>query len=584
MDLYQKGVVDSGSNVNTKRSTFDLSHSYKSGVRSGLLIPFFMEEVLPGDTFSVGTSFVTRMLTPAVPVMDNAFLDYFFFYVPARIACNKEGTDDKTFQRVMGENTTTAWASQNLPEMPSVNLYDVFMAVNYWCNSNVSGYGPMSNADKYKEVLKKFSRTLWCYFGNPALPCLSTWGVSGVPTMSEAQMRKIKVTLAPFYAYQTIWNRRFRNENVTNPRYLTGSQLVIAEPYELAKMHDVFTDALPAPQKGDSVALNFLSGYAPIDTSASFYDFSGMNPPALKTRNPITSDNLLGINSIGVIDTTNATGAHLSDNIVTGSNLVANLNEATGNTVLDVNSLRFSLSLQSLYELEARTGSRYKEQLMAQFNVEARDLPLDDPEYLGGKHVPINIDTVLATTGTSTQALGDTGAFSNTYDNDGVFTKSFTQHGFVIGCFGIRTHQSYFQGISKKWRHLTKLDFFNRMFAHIGEQPIKLSELYLAGANDDHVFGYQEAWYEYRAHEDQITGSLNPIYGEEGLKKWTFANGFASTPSLSDAFMFQSPDNVGDTLVDTTAYTQFICDFYFNVIVARELPLFSTPSSLIGRY
>lgn len=583
MDLYEKGIVDVGSNVNTKRSTFDLSHSYKTGISSGKLVPFFMEEVLPGDSFSVGTSFVTRMLTPAVPVMDNAFLDYFFFFVPARIAMNKEGTDGKHFQRVMGENTTSAWAATSLPEVPSIDLYSVFNAVNNWCNFNVSGYGSMSNANKYKEILKKFSRTLWCYFGLPAVPCLSTWNVSDVPSMSQSKMQAVKVSLAPFFAYQTIWNRRFRNENVTNPRYETNAVLVISEPYELAKMHDVFTDALPAPQKGSSVELAFLSGLAPIDATSTQYNFS--ITPSMQTLVQISSTHPIMSNANDgklVIDT-GITGTGYQAEI-NSSNLVADLSRTTGNSVIDVNSLRFSLALQSLYELEARSGSRYKEQLMAQFEVDARDLPLDDPEFLGGKHVPINIDTVLATTGGTNQALGDTGAFSNTYDNDGVFVKSFTQHGYIIGMFGIRTHQSYFQGINKKWRHLSKLDFFNRMFAHIGEQPIKLSELYLNSDNDEHVFGYQEAWYEYRAHEDQITGSLNPVYGEDGLKKWTFANPMVSTPSLSDSFMFQSSANIGDTLVDSTSYTQFICDFYFNVKAARILPLLSTPSSLIGRY
>lgn len=569
-DIFEKNIVAPSPSVHASRNTFDLSRSYKTGVTSGLIYPFFMQEVLPGDVFTVDTAFVMRMLTPVCPVMDNAYIDYSFFFVPNRLAMNKLGVDDKTWQKVMGENTTSYWADNNKTSVPSVSLEEIRTFAYNHRGSN------QWNQKYFESVIRN---SLYGYFG---LPSFSFDG----STLTPDYLSKIKISLAPFYAYQTIFNRRWRDENLQNPKYLDGAELVLSNPFPSCKLHDLFTDALPAPQFGDSVFLNLLSGLAPVvgedvgnDPSKMHdvgnYKFGNSNSFASGNAN-FTSDGAL---------TSSASSS--GGSVISKSNLVANLGETVGGTPLDVNNVRYSIALQSLREVQARFGNRYAEILKGQYGTSPAFGVIDDPEYLGGKRVPINIDTVLQTSGTTlsgdtaTGALGDTGAFSNTFDSSGSFTKGFEDFGYIIGVFTIRTHQSYFQGIDKSWRHLDKLDFWNSQFDHIGEQPIKQTELFVGPGCEDHVFGYQEAWYEYRAHHDTITGALSPVYGDENLKHWTYANAFSKAPTLSDAFIVQSPDNVGDTLVDTKTATQFLCDFHFSVKAARNMSLTSRPASLL---
>lgn len=583
-DIFEKNIVAPSPSVHASRNTFDLSRSYKTGVTSGLIYPFFMQEVLPGDVFTVDTAFVMRMLTPVCPVMDNAYIDYSFFFVPNRISMNKLGVDDKTWQKVMGENTTSYWADNNKTSVPSVSLLDIRVYA-----ANHHGSDPW-NQKTFDMILRN---SLYGYFG---LPSFSFDG--GVFSADEAS--KIRISLAPFYAYQTIFNRRWRDENLQNPKYLDGAELVLSNPFPSCKLHDLFTDALPAPQFGDSVYLNLLTGLAPVHAMAEAHDSGypgtdithdeGIMFYNKETMTPISNAFDFRVNSDGYSGFEHTQGTPsdgLSGSPAAPVNLAANLGEAIGATPLDVNNVRYSIALQSLREVQARFGNRYAEILKGQYGTSPAFGVIDDPEYLGGKRVPINIDTVLQTSGTTlsgdtaTGALGDTGAFSNTFDSSGSFTKGFDDFGYIIGVFTIRTHQSYFQGIDKSWRHLDKLDFWNSQFDHIGEQPIKQTELFVGPGCEDHVFGYQEAWYEYRAHHDTITGALSPVYGDENLKHWTYANAFSQAPTLSDSFIVQSPNNVGDTLVDTSTPTQFLCDFHFSVKAARNMSLTSRPASLL---
>lgn len=527
--------------VNIQRSTFDLSHTHKFTRNSGELIPFFWEEVIAGDTFKVDTRFVARMLTPVVPVMDNAFLDIFYFFVPARLAFNKYGIDDHTFQKVFGQNDRTAWASNQLEKLPTTATDKEIPVGKFVPVGSYLGIPKYHNSTDNKYYLA----TKGCSFG-------------------------------PLYAYQTIWNNFFRDENLRNPIYEGGPIIAVAAPYKVCKLHDVFTSALPAPQKGASVAL--FSSFVPLDcnfdeihqTTDALY-LSSVSDAAINSHG---THNLLSQGGNVVEDPATVTG--VSGNACSFNNAGVDLSFA------DVNYRRLAFADQRLKERDARGGTRFNEMLAADYQVYANYAALNIPEYLCGSRTPINLDTVLQTSATTgTSALGDTGAFSNTSDNCKGFVKSFTEPGFVMGVCCVRTMQSYAQGVDKRWKHLYRDDFYNPVFANIGEQPIRKSELFVSGAaEDDKVFGYQEAWYEYRYHKNEISGFVNPAFGDKTLSKWTYFEPFKASPVLNEDFIKQDPSNIGDTLVQTDTSTQFICDFGIDEIVTRPMPVFSVPGLL----
>ena len=526
--------------VNIQRSTFDLSHTHKFTRNSGELIPFFWEEVIAGDTFKVDTRFVARMLTPVVPVRDNAFLDIFYFFVPARLAFNKYGIDDHTFQKVFGQNDRTAWASDQLEKLPTTATDKEIPAGKFVPVGNYLGIPKYHNSSDNKDYLA----TKGCSFG-------------------------------PLYSYQTIWNNFFRDENLRNPIYEGGPIIAVSKPYKVCKLHDVFTSALPAPQKGNSVAL--FSSFVPVDcnhdeihrTTDPLYLASASTGTNLEKRDLYTDHGEV-FQSVSKIS-----------NQVQGDSCIYN-NAGVDLSFADVNYRRLAFADQRLKERDARGGTRFNEVLAADYQVYANYAALNIPEYLCGSRTPINLDTVLQTSATSgTSALGDTGAFSNTSDNCKGFVKSFTEPGFVMGVCCVRTRQSYAQGVDKRWKHLVRDDFYNPVFANIGEQPIRKSELFAAGTSeDDKVFGYQEAWYEYRYHKNELSGFVDPAFGDKTLSKWTYYEPLQAAPVLNEDFIKQDPSNIGDTLVQTNTSTQFICDFGIDEIVTRPMPVFSVPGLL----
>lgn len=523
--------------VNIQRSTFDLSHTHKFTRNSGELIPFFWEEVIAGDTFKVDTKFVRRMLTPVVPVRDNAFIDIFYFFVPARLAFNAYGKDDHLFQKVFGQNDSTAWAPNSVPMLPSI-LQDHAMP-----SDDFVALGSYLGLPRYKKSDgKRYLAGKGC-------------------------------SVAPAYCYQTIWNNFFRDENLWNPSYLDADEIVANKPLSVCKLHDLFTSALPAPQKGSSVAI--FGNFVPLDTEESNirHGFKndvlfGTSPSNLFDSGTVVIDQGLAVRESS--DTTQPDKVGASNLGIDRSNI-------------DVNALRLAFADQRLKERDARGGTRFNEMLAADYQVYANYAALNIPEYLCGSRTPVNLDTVLQTSATTgTSALGDTGAFSNTFDKINGFVKSFTEPGFVMGLCCVRTRQSYAQGIDKRWKHLTRDDFYNPVFANIGEQPIRKSELMVTGnaSQDNSVFGYQEAWYEYRYHKNELSGFVDPSYNDKTLSKWTYYEPFKASPSLSPDFIKQDPSNIGDTLVQTGTKTQFICDFGIDEFVTRPMPVFSIPGLL----
>ncbi len=535
-------------NLDINRSKFNRPFTHKTTFKSGKLIPLYLDEVLPGDTFKVKWSSVIRMLTPAVPVMDNAFMDIYFFFVPFRLCTY--GVND--WQKVQGENFSGPWAPQTEATLKSTSN-------TFTLNSRGVAAGSFAN-----------------YIG---IPISGGYGAS---------FDKLDLSLLPFNAYIRIWNEWFRDENTQSPKALlnsgsSGIGELCNTCFDVNKLHDYFTSSLPAPQKGDSVLLP-LGGSAPVKTSSTdtYLDSNATFVKAASHHSTtIDRPGMLGVNSTyrGVTVESDSTESDVDTGIYF-TNLYADLAEVTATSV---NQMRQAFAIQRLLEKDARGGTRYREMLKAHFGVTIPDLTVQVPEYLGGKRFPLNITQVLQTSQTSdTSPLGATGAFSNTAMSDYAFIKSFNEYGYIMAVGCVRTEQSYSQGIPKFLTRNRRYDFYLPVFANLGEQPIYTRELFVNNASAsvsyfNQVFGYQEAWAEYRYHPNLVTGKLAPNASDKTLTAWTYTNKFTSAPVLNSQFMVQPASQIGDTLVLTNTESQFVADFFFDIECTRPMPLYSIP-------
>lgn len=565
--------------VDISRSRFDRSSSVKTTFNTGDIVPFFLEEVLPGDTFNVKTSKVVRMQTLLTPLMDNLYLDTYYFFVPNRLVWQH-------WKEFCGENTESAWIPETEYAMPQIT----------------------SPADTGWEV-----GTIADYFGIP----------TGVANLS--------VSALPFRAYALIMNEWFRDENLQDPLVVPVDDATVAgvnsatfvtdvakggKPYKAAKYHDYFTSALPAPQKGPDVSIPVsLGSELPVyGTGDPLYLTDGnFTYPFLSVGQSLGSVSMTGT----AIANSGATGSKVGDIYDNGNAFYSEANSGGGSanwkgkvmgvptkekmdslavpglvgsglvavydgavSVATINQLRLAFQIQKFYERQARGGSRYTEVIRSFFGVTSPDARLQRPEYLGGNRVPININQVIQQSGTesATTPQGTVVGMSQTTDTNSDFTKSFTEHGFIIGVMVARYDHTYQQGLDRLWSRKDKFDFYWPVFANIGEQAIKNKELYAQGtAEDDEVFGYQEAWAEYRYKPNRVTGEMRSAY-QYSLDNWHLADDYSKLPSLSAEWIQEDSSTVNRVLaVSDNLSAQFFADIYVKNLCTRPMPMFSIP-------
>lgn len=581
--------------IDIRRSRFERISNHKTTFSAGKLIPIYIDEVLAGDTHSFDMASVVRMTTPIKPLMDNIYMDTYFFFVPMRLLWSD-------FKQFLGQNDSTPWDDTTELEIPYLRP-----PVGGWNVGTVADYfGIPTGVD----------------FGNDILSCPSA---------------------LPFRAYAMIWNEWFRDQNLqypgevpvdgvnrvgvnegfdgsqSNPSYASLGGL----PLPVSKYHDYFTSCLPSPQKGEPVQIP-LSGSAPVMvdpdpdmiTSGKTFFLGSVNNN-LSFTNGFSYDGgnstdvypfVLSTSSTGrVVAGEGAQGSPINSGLGNGALLqvgtatsvtspteplypsfsgtdvrVARLRAELQNvSYVTINELRTAFALQRLLERDARSGTRYREVLRAHFGVTVPDSRSMIPEYLGGKRIPININQVLQTsaTGSTGTPQGNTAAYSHTSDSDSLFTYSSTEPGYIIGLCAIRYDHSYQQGIERMWTRRRRFDFYYPALANIGETPVYRREIYATNraSSNSTVFGYQEPWADYRYKPDRISGEFRSTY-DKSLDVWHLGDEYSEAPTLSAGWIAETPTNIDRTLtVPSTSASQFLCDFAFKDVAVRPMPIYSVP-------
>lgn len=519
---HMKHVFSEVPKADIPRSAFDRTSDYKTMFNSGYLIPFYADEVLPGDTFNVNATLLVRMPSALkVPVMDNLFLDTFYFFVPNRLVWTN-------WQKFMGEQANPG--------------------------DSISYTVPVFTA--YAPAVESLSD----YFGVPPIGAATTTHIS-----------------LPWRMYNLIYNEWFRDQNLQNSVVVDKDDGpdAIADYVLLkrGKRHDYFTSALPWTQKGTAVGVS-LSGNAPITglgkvnqvyaAGDTVYETDGTNPTYTWSHRT----NVVNADSFAIEGSAVAAGF---------PRIYADLSAASGFTI---NSLRLAFQTQKMLERDARGGSRYREILQSHFGVTSPDQRLQRPEFLGGRSTPISISPVAQTSASDTQPTpaGDLSAFAQGASMHEGFTKSFTEHGWVIGLVMVRADLTYQQGLRREFSRSTRLDYYFPALSHLGEQAILNKEIYLQGsvdaAADAAAFGYQERHAEYRYKPSLITGKLRSTYATP-LDMWHLAQKFTALPTLSATFIVETPPI--SRIIAVTDEPEFVLDAYIKCKAVRPMPVYAVP-------